>query len=258
MRNTEVMVPGILVALKTSVRGGVEYQRSGLDSDDEGRVTSWETTRYMDDPAEHKAAVELAGEASRLVSKLCVRTNFGLLCKADREAELDAAVIEMRRKVAEWNQKSLHSYVYVTAIKGRIADNDEEAIRAIVSEATELLDRMDAGIADGNVAEIRDAALRAKRLTEMMTPDAGSQVNAALSQARQVARTIVKRGEDLSDRVANVTIEVEREQFAKARFAFLETAAAVNESLPSIDLQRGAELELEEAPVDERRWVGSV
>ncbi len=80
-----------------------------------------------------------------------------------------------------------------------------------------------------------------------MTPESGDRITAAVQAARDAATTIVKRGEDLGDLVANVTIDIEREFFEEARFSFLELATTpVVEALPSIDLQRGAALEIED------------
>lgn len=242
---TQVMVPGILVALKTSVRGGVEYQQVPIEEDEDGKVKRWETTRIMDDPEERKAAGEISGKASTIIARLCVRTNFGMLCRTDREAELDAAVIEARQMVREFNQKARYSFVHVSAIKGRIADNDEDAIRAICDEARDILNEMDLALSNDNVKLIQASAQRAKKLTEMMTDDSSTQLNAALTAARKAAREITKRGEDLSDKVAKVKIEVDKEAFTKARFSFLETAAEVTgEPIPAVDLQRFAELEI--------------
>lgn len=246
MDETQVMVPGILVALKTSVRGGVEYHQIPLEEDDEGRVKKWETTRLMDDPAERKAAGELSAKASSLVSKLCVRTSFGMLCRIDKERELDAAVAEMRTLVRAWNSEARHSFVYASAIKGRIADNDEEALRAILDEAKDLLDQMDRGLSESDVEMIRGAAMRAKRLSEMMTEDPAGQISAALTAARSAARAIVKRSADMSNELAATTLTVKKQAFDEARFSFLEMSAEVAEALPSIDMQRTAELEVPE------------
>jgi hypothetical protein len=243
---TQVMVPGILVALKTSVRGGVEYQRTALEEDAEGKVKRWETTRFMDDPAERKAANETQAKASGMISRLCVRTTFGLLCRTDRETELDAAVNEMRQLVSEWNRTAEHSYVYVSAIKGRIADNDEEAIRAILEEAKDLLNQMDKGLSAADVKVIRDAAMRAKRLSEMMTDESAGQINDALDAARQAARAIVRSSGELNAQLASVSIDVEREAFAAARLSFLQMSDTVIEALPSVNVSRTGNLEIEE------------
>ena len=244
MPRTEVMVPGILVALKTSVRGGVEYQRTDVERSDEGHVKEWHTKRYMDDPAERKAATELVNKLSNSISRLCVRTTFGLLCRTDREAELDAAIRDVRASVREWNATTRYSTVHLNAVKGRIADNDEEAIRAIVDEATDLLDRMERGLSDADVTVIRDAASRAKRLAAMMTPEAAGQIESALEAARDAARAIVRKSGELDARVADAMVQVETEAFAKARFTFLEAAEAAVESLPSVDLGRAGALEV--------------
>ncbi len=243
---TQVMVPGILVALRTRVVGGTHYDRRTLEEEDDGKTVRWETVRTMEDPEEHEKAVETLGKASRLVSKLCVRTSFGLLCPVDREQDLDAAISQMRTIATEWNQQSRYSFINLVAVKGRIADNDEEAIRAILQEANDLLEEMNKGLSESDVKAVRQAAQRAKNLSEMMSEDTSAQVSAAVTAARQAAKAIVKRGDDLSDRVANTIVEVEQEAFAKARFSFLDSMEASVEALPSVNLQRGAELEIEE------------
>jgi hypothetical protein len=240
------MVPGILVALKTYVRGGVDYERSGIEEDAEGRVKKWETTRTMADPDEHKRATETASKASSMISRLCVRTTFGLLCRSDREGELDAAVAQVRQMTMEWNRKAVHSFVYVNAIKGRIADNDEEATRAILNEVSDLFERMNRAIAAADVTDIRATAMQMKRLTAMTTPSTSGVIERGYTAAREAAKAIVKRGEDLSDRVANVKIEIEQESFNDARVSFLDTMASVMPDLPSIDVQRGVSLEVDD------------
>jgi hypothetical protein len=245
------MVPGILVALKTRVRGGIEYQRTALDEAEDGTVKKWETTRYMEDPAERERANELRSKAARSVSKLCVRTTFGLLCRIDREDELDEAVVAMRAMVTEFNRTAEHCFVSASVIKGRIADNDEEAIRAIIDEAQEVLEAMDGALAEAAknadedaVKAVRKAADRAKALKGMMTPESASRIDNALEAARATARVIVKRGEDLGDRVATALVNAERDQFDKARFAFLDMAEVTLNSLPGVNLQRVAGLEV--------------
>jgi hypothetical protein len=243
---TRVMRPGILVALKSRVSGGVEYQHSGVEEDEDGKVKRWETTRVMEDPEERKAAGDALQKAVRLVNSLCTRTTFGLLCPVDREAELDAAVVQMREACRVWNAQATYSFIYASAIKGRIADNDEEALRAIVEEATEVLERMDKSLSDADLKQIRKAADDAKALSAMMTPESAGQLTAAYEAARRAARAITKKAGDMDARVADALIEVQQEAFNKARFAFLETSAEAIEALPSVDLNRGAQLEIED------------
>ena len=241
---TEVMVPGILVALKTSVNGGVQYQRKNIERDEEGKIVRWETTRFMEDPEERKKAGEIASKATRTVDKLCIRTTFGLLCRSDKEADLDNAIVEARAMAQEFNAISQHTFIRINAIKGRIADNDEEAIRAILQESKDLLEQMDRGLSEGDVRILRDAANRARRLTEMMGEEAAGTVNEALVAAREAARKVVRAAKKEGDSVLAVVDQIDRDQFDKARFAFLDFADSQIASLPSINLQRSAELEM--------------
>lgn len=244
--DTKLMRPGLLVALKTHVRGGVEYRREDLEGDDEGKFVKWETTRLMEDPAEHDAAVKAAGAASRLVSKLCVHTEFGLLCLLTKEGELDAAVAEARAKVNAFNEQAKTCKIQVHTVKARIADNDAEAIRALVDEARDLLDAMQLGIKNADVEAIRDAAtaLKSKRLADIMTPQSSSWVNTAMEAARETATALVRRAGNLGNTALNSVIEVETESFTTARMEFLELSSKTIEALPSVDMQRGAGLEV--------------
>lgn len=241
--NTQIMRPGILVSLKTSVYGGVHYTRRDLEAADDGTLARWETERQMDDPDEHKRARESMHQASSAISRLCIRTSFGLLCPLDREAELDLAIAAARLSVNEWNATAKHTWVSVQAIKGRIADNDEEAVRALLAEATDLVQRMDEGLARADVTLIRDAALKARKLAEIMGDEAAENVTAAVDAARKAAREIVRRvgveGQSAEDAVATLNLEA----FDKARFTFLESAQSELDALPQIDVQRMAEIE---------------
>src|SRR5574341_2098984 len=103
--------PGFLVSLHTATRGGVRYQRVDLEEEkvevpaDETWVSSgdgelvivqekkrWETTRVVEDAAEHEMAGKVRSKARGFICSVCVNTPFGLLCPADREQELDAAI----------------------------------------------------------------------------------------------------------------------------------------------------------------------
>lgn len=243
MEKTQVMRPGILVALKTSMNGGVQYTRRDLEEAKDGTLARWETERLMDDPAEHKLAQVTMSAASNAISRLCVRTGFGLLCPTDREDELDKAIAAARLTVDEWNLTASHTWISVNAVKGRIADNDEEAVRALLAEATELVRRMDDGLGRADVRMIREAANKARALVDIMGDDAGDKVTEAVKAARKAAREIVRRVGVEGETAQQVVTKVNRDAFDKARFTFLDTAESELEALPAIDGQRMAEIE---------------
>jgi len=160
---TSTLKPGLLVALATRVDGGVNYKRVDLDqehtTDDGSKMARWETTRTIEDPAEFDRATKLRGKCRSLITAVCSASDFGLLCPASREAELDAAMTEATRLADEFNRSAARSCVSVYVLKGRIAQDDAEAVRAIGSEVRGLLDQMERGIQAASPEAIR-AGLR--------------------------------------------------------------------------------------------------
>lgn len=216
-----VLRPGLIVALSTSVTGGVIYQRKDLDERcaKEGsnamgakrtckrlkghagncdftdmtaeEITRWETTRIIADKAEHDEAVKVRNKARSLITGVTVWSNFGNLCPSDREAELDAAYAEARRRVDEFNDKSQHTRVGVYMLKATIPDNTQSA-QAISSDVVEMIDQMMTGLNNGDEGEVREAANKLTSLTEMLGEGPKAIAEKAIAEARSAARAIVK------------------------------------------------------------------
>lgn len=261
MAKTSVLKPGILVSLHTSLEGGVSYSRVDLDAEAaEGRdVARWETTRVIDDPAEHKRAEQARSKAGALVRGVCARTAFGLLCPETREGELDAAIAEARKVAEEFNATAGFARVRVYAIKGRIASTDEEAARAIASEVRGLLSDMENGVRRADAAMIRDAAKRAKQVGAVLGAEQADKIEGAIEAARKAAREIVKRvakdGEDAQAVIRQLSIAPIEQ--ARAAFLDLDDAPEHVEALPPVDAQRAAELDIEPDPEPEPEPVPS-
>lgn len=245
---TQVLRPGLLVSLRTSIVGAVAYKRVDIEAEhaDEsgGRRARWETTRIVRDAAAFEAATAVRGRARSIVTALCSPSSFGLLCPASREAELAAAIDEARAISALHNAGS-PAQVQVYCITGRIAQDDVEAARAISAEMRELLDAMLAGIAKADPEAIREAANKARALGQMLTRDAAAQVETAISDARRIARELVKRVEKAGEVAAQVVTEGATRRIESARFAFLDldAPADVTPSEPAarpIDLDAAA------------------
>lgn len=264
---TAVIRPGILVALHTSVSGGVTYTRTDLDSgkteaelqaeaESAGTpvrsVARWETTRTIDNPAEHAAACKARNAAQSLIRGVCARTSFGLLCPAGDEPRLDAAVAKARTLVDEYNEGAAGTRVTVYVLKGRIAGTDEEAARAIVSEVQGLIDDMGRGIDALDPEAIREAARKAQDLGGMLGPEKAEAITGAVEAARKAARQIVAKYEKGGEQAAVVLADIQRGALEKARIAFLDLGAAVlpvgDDATPAADLNRAAQLELDTLP----------
>jgi hypothetical protein len=164
---------------------------------------------------------------------------------------LDAAIAEARKLADRFNADARHTEIGVYALKGRIAETDEEATRAIASEVRGLLSEMETGIRTLNVKSIRDAATKARGLAGMLESAQADTVTRAIESARVSAREIVRRVERDGEAAERVLASLNTGAIEKARFAFLDSDAPARETdagaplaapLPSVTLQRFADL----------------
>jgi len=251
----QLLKPGYLVSLKTAIRGGIHYDRAELDPGaapaPEAAVARWETTRTIEDREEYARAVETRALASRAIRRVCLATSFGLLCPMSREEDLEGGIRSARDLADRFNAAARHSRLEVYVLRGRIAETDEEATRAIAGEVRGLLEDMEAGIRGVDVASVRDAARRARELAAALDAKSAERFGWAIESARAAARAIVRRVEKGGERAAEVLAELDTGPIAAARFAFLELEAEAEppaEATPAVEVQRFAELELDPEP----------
>src|SRR5882762_4674000 len=147
MTQTRTIRPGLLVSLKTTVTGNVSYRKVDLEAahiDDDGALrASWTTDKKVTDPAEHDEAVKVRGKCRSLITTLCAQSDFGLLCRQDNRADLDKAISEAQDLAREFNGRSSLTRVTIFAVIGVIAEDDAQATKAINSEVSALLSRME-------------------------------------------------------------------------------------------------------------------
>ncbi len=237
--------PGILVNLKTSLVGNVKYITRDLEEQVSAKKNApakakWETERTIFDPEEHERGCKARTQARIAITRVCASSAFGLLCPEAAAEELDKAIEDARKIADEFNASAGISKLRLYVLCGRIAQNDVEAVRAINSEVSELLSDMESGISNSDVKVIRDAAAKAKAISEMLSIEARTQAEIAIEAARKAARAIAKveEGEKVSvDRRAMRTI-------AEARTMFLDLDETNEIEAPkaqgrSLDLQAG-------------------
>jgi hypothetical protein len=214
--------PGLLVSLKTSIVGNTEYRRVQLEADHitaEGtKRARWETERTIVDPKERARASEIRSQCRGSISRVCSSSTFGMLCPEDKKDELDTAVQEAQKLAQEFNAAASLTRVHVFVLVGRIAPDDEQAVRAINSEVGSLLADMERGIQKLDVKAVRDAANKAKSVGQMLSPDAAERVKTAVEIAREIARKIVKAG----DEAAIVINQAAVRKITESRTMFLD------------------------------------
>ena len=228
------MRPGLLVSLNTSVRGNVTYAKQTIENDhltEAGqRKARWETERVIDDPEEHERATKVRSRALTLVRTICTRSAFGLLCPEIDSDKLDRAISEARKLAEEFNETATLTRVSIYVIIGRIAADDVEAMKAINSEVSDLMRRMEDGVRNVDAEAIRNAANAARNIAQMLTPDAASRVRVAIELARAAAKKIVSAGEQAAVEVDRGTIA----RIEEARTAFLDLDDAKEIAAPVV------------------------
>lgn len=239
------IVPGLLVNIKTSIKGNVSYDKGEekvVNKRDGAEVTEWETTRIVKDPVEQAAATEVRSKARNLIVSVCATSEFGLLCPDNKRADLDKAFTEARRLCTEFNATAKTTRVKFNAIAGHIAADDISAVRAINSEVRDLLGEMKAGVKALDVERVRDAAKRAKKLGSMLAPDAQSRIEDTLKLVRSQATKIAKAADQSSVEIDKETIR----SLNAARTAFLDLDDATEVQAPADTTGRNIDLQPDE------------
>lgn len=248
--------PGIMVSLKSTLRGGIEYKRTDLDASEEksqiaaDHIEKWQTVKVVQDAAESDRASKARGAARTAITKFCSNTAFGLLCPSERESELDEGIKQARKIVEEFNATSSTIQIGIFCLKGKVASSDVEAARAIGEEVRSLLAEMEKGIANLDAEGIREACKKAKAISDMLETEQQEKIGKAIELARKNARDIVRRIQKGGENAAIVLADLQRGAIINARMAFLDSAEVSEtstetqgEQMPAGNMQRFADLD---------------
>jgi len=259
-QNKLTLQSGLLVALSSSVSGGVSYARRDLDErcgaagkdamgnpsvckllkNHEGRcdfseltaeeVTRWETTRTIADKAEHDKATKVRNKARSLVTAVCIPSKFGgNLCLKSKEAELRARYDEAKAMVDEFNRQAQFTRIELYMLIGEIQENTSSA-QSISSEVIGLIDQMISGVGAGDDEMIGEAANKLTALAEILGDVEQATVKKAIAEARSAKRAIVKAKAEAAEgqTVASFTKEEARAKQATNTLKQARTALDMN------------------------------
>lgn len=240
--NTSTLRPGLMVSLKTSVTGNCSYTKTTLqpDTDDEtgARTAKWETERRIIDPKEYDVAGKTRSRARQLVRNVCIETGFGMLCPDERVAKLEEAFTEAEKLVDAFNDGAKYTYVGFNYMTGKLITDSVAAVQAINSEVRDLIVAMQQAIEAADPAKIREAAARARQVSQMLSDDARAQVAEAIDAARSIARTMAKATETAAAEIDQNLLAT----LARTRTAFLDLEETAPVALPEAEA-RPIELE---------------
>jgi len=228
MPDTRTLRPGYLVSLRTQIKGGVRYEVETLDPDHtegDARVAEWKTRRTVEAPEEHAQAIKVRSKARSFITSVCTDSAFGYLCPLANRDALDTAIANARIAADSFNAGASIYRITVNVIKGEVASDDLEAIRAIRGEIADLLESMTRGIAALDPEEVRKAANKAREVAGMLTPEASGRVAEAIKEARAAAREMVKRAGEAGESAAGIVAEEAIRRIEEARLSFLDLEA---------------------------------
>lgn len=234
--------PGLLVAVKTSIKGNVSYSKRDIaveTFEDGYEKARWETERSIKNAAEQEAATKARSKARSLISGVCSSTEFGFLCPIASRPELDKALAEARKVCDEFNATSTVTKLRFNAVTGTIAQDDYSAVRALRREIAELLTDMKDGLENLDAQGVRESATRLKQMGQMLSPEAEVRVELAIKQVRESCRKIAAAAKD------GVAVEIDRltiQRLSECRTAFLDLdgtdeVAQPVQAAPALDLQ---------------------
>ena len=224
--------PGVLVVVKSSVRGGAEYDRQelstdGLDPAGAKQIRSWQTVQRVSDPDELAEARRVRGYAVGAIWNRASVTPYGLIVSDDRLEALAEAVERARERVDAFNAKARHVRVTLRVLKTRLVP--EEASEAFEAEAEETLEDLEARVdAESlDVEETRKAADRATALAEVLDGSLASRVLAKIQEARAAATAAAREARgDGGNGGAATAAKKKKNRPKKADAELLEKAAA--------------------------------
>ena len=241
--NTSTLRPGLLVSLKTSIRGNVQYVRRDVKVEKKllkngEEHAKWETERTIANKAEHELACQTRSQCRMAIVRPCAQSAFGLLCPEALADELEAGIKESNKLVAEFNATAELTRLSVYVITGKIAQDDVEAVKAINSEVRDLLQTMEEGLKNLDAKAVREAAGKAKQIGSMLSTEAETKVRIAIDAARASAKSIAKAGEQASLVVDTIAIK----KIAQQRTAFLDLGEAQEIASPRAAKSRAVDL----------------
>lgn len=226
---TTTLRPGLLVGLKTSIKGNVKHHRTVIEAetvDTDGTAReAWETKKTVKNAAEQADAAKVRAKARGLIEAVCSNTDFGLLCPLIAKPDLDKALAEARAICEAFNDTSKFTKVRFGAVTGVVAQDDLRAARELRKEVSELIGDMKEGLEQLDIDTVRAAASRAKQIGQMLSPEAATRVQMAVEEARSLARKIVKAGEQGAVEISASVIA----RLMEARTAFLDIDEPVGE-----------------------------
>lgn len=254
--------PGILVAEKVTISGGIHYDKELEESyfEDERQIRKWRTTAIVDDVSERQKAQMVRSQIYSLTRKVCASTPIGLICSEERSGELAEALREARRKRNEFNSEAKTCYMRTHHALFEVNPDNKQAVEAIVDHVADIANRVDEAItsseeeviqkaprsalngldwkvvlqlpeeekdvlvARARASFIRKAIADAKGIETLLPEEASKELKSVVRKSKAIATKICKKMERKRASLQTVLNEVDLSGIRKTRTAFIAAA----------------------------------
>ncbi len=195
-KTTSIKISDVILVHEVSVSElGLHYERELISERTIGEREErlLQTLRIFENKPEAMAAKAIYEQARARLRKLCSKTVLGLVCPASREAELQEAITEIERLIAEANREFQVCRVEYTVIPIHLEHDNLKAQEALRQEVRRYADRLIEAARSVDPDAIR-SVLRAGKGVEVLVEDEGlrSEIEVMNQAAREAARTITK------------------------------------------------------------------
>lgn len=217
-----IIRPGVLVTLRSSVQGGVYYDREEMAVDQDaggaesgGSTRVWKTTQRVPDPEEYARAKRVRGRAVSAIWNRSVKTVYGLICTDDDKPALDEAIKKAMDEVQAFNAGAKHTKVTLNVLRPRLVLG--ETSEAIAAETSEAVDALDASVESGDVQAIRKAANEAAEISRLLDGGLRERIVQKVKAAREAATAAAAAAREPEKAAAREKAKAEKEAKAQKR-----------------------------------------
>jgi hypothetical protein len=166
----ESIKPGILVAGKIYLKGGIRYKREYSPSqlDNNTLVREWNTVAIVEDIKEREEADRVRSSIYSKLRRVCVHTHIGMICPLEKKEELEKTLEEANFARTEFNNKANTCSLEVYYALFELKSDNAEVLSAIASQVQEGLEKVNSAI---KMEDLRAINLAPKRFLEGLSPN---------------------------------------------------------------------------------------
>ncbi len=184
----QTIKPGILIAGKASIKGGIHYKRDYEEPifEEDSLIREWHTQQLVDDEKEHASAKKLQNKIASMINRICAHTPIGPICRNERKDELVGVLAEIRAQRDTFNNKAKTCQITTHHALFEVQSDNQTAVAAIADQVAEMADKVNSALTVQDLKALRQTP---KRWLKGMSPDAIMELdeekrNAILARAR--------------------------------------------------------------------------